>query len=199
MASTGTLPPNFFLTPQQQNLLFAALNSNKQTQGSPSNATMSLSPTSIQQSPQQKDGYQESPYLDNYDYDFGPDSSFDFDFTNQPKMIGDIPSTANSDTTDNEDGAKRSHPDDDDDNSTENGGGNKRRESTEKVAKKPGRKPLTSEPSSVCLTLNLCKARLRLTTSSPIRNERPRIEPLSELSVSGRKSILKILRPRWRS
>ncbi|KAF7543575.1 hypothetical protein G7Z17_g10630 [Cylindrodendrum hubeiense] len=160
MASTGpggTLPPNFLLTPQQQGLLFAALNSNKQQQASASPAAnaMSLSPTSFDNSPVQsksaQHAYQESPYLDNYDYDFG-DSSFDFSFAaaeDRAKMIGDIPTaeTARSDSTENEGNEKRSHPDDEDDEDSP-GNDPKRRESTEKVPKKPGRKPLTSEPSS---------------------------------------------------
>jgi AP-1-like transcription factor len=163
MASTSTnsgLPPNFFLTPQQQNLLFAALNSNRQQKQSPpaSNA-LSLSPTSFTTSPAQPDSISESPYLDNYDYDFDPDSSFDFDFAGngQAKMIGDLPGTAPSESTENESHDKRSHPDDEEDDDADSPGGNgkgngnsaKRRESTEKVAKKPGRKPLTTEPSSV--------------------------------------------------
>ncbi|KAK7420286.1 DNA-binding transcription factor yap1 [Neonectria magnoliae] len=167
MASTGTggsLPPNFLLTPQQQGLLFAALNSNKQQlAGSPVTATapasnaLSMSPTSFENSPvQSKAGhhhaYQESPYLDNYDYDFG-DSSFDFSFAGnadeQAKMIGDLPArtSAGSESTENEGNEKRSHPDDEDDEDSP-GNDPKRRESTDKVPKKPGRKPLTSEPSS---------------------------------------------------
>ena len=178
MASTtnGALPPNFFLTPQQQNLLFAALNSNRQqqlVQDSPSNNAVSMSPSSLATSPAQKQAFQESPYLDSYDYDLEPDSTFDFDFSNnvsQAKMIGDLPGTARSESTENDLHDKRSHPDDDDDDqgspdSADGSGGNgaKRRESTEKVAKKPGRKPLTTEPSSVsnhhaasCSDVQLC-------------------------------------------
>lgn len=96
-------------------------------------------------------GFQDSPYLDNIDYDFG-DSSFDFSFASaggdQAKMVGDIPGTVGSDSTENDGHEKRSHPDDEDDDSSP-GNDSKRRESTEKVAKKPGRKPLTSEPTSV--------------------------------------------------
>ncbi len=87
---------DFVLTPQQQSLLFAALNSNRPGNSSPSNNAMSLSPAAINDSPVQKsgaDGFQESPYLD-YDYSFdGPDSSFDFSFDGATgdKMIGDLP------------------------------------------------------------------------------------------------------------
>ncbi|KAI0103033.1 PAP1-domain-containing protein [Nemania sp. FL0031] len=161
--------PNFILTPQQQNLLFRALTSN-QPGGNADQG--SLTPDSLTTSPAQNQrtmgfnesaaGPPESPFLD-YDYEVGPDSSFDFDFTNegqidtQARMIGDLPGsspdgsegakdTSKASSPDNESSDKRSHPDEDDDDEVE--GGAKRRESEGKVAKKPGRKPLTNEPSS---------------------------------------------------
>ncbi|KAJ6787893.1 hypothetical protein PWT90_01876 [Aphanocladium album] len=148
----GSRHEDFFLTPHQQNLLFAALNANKQqaaTAAAPN--PVSLSPSSFKNSPGSTAGatgaYQESPFLDNYDYDFA-DSSFDFSFAgnDQGAMIGDMPSTSDkSDTPDDDIHEKRSHPDDDDE-SPENEA--KRREAGEKIPKKPGRKPLTSEPTS---------------------------------------------------
>lgn len=103
---------------------------------------------------------QESPFLDNYDYDFG-DSSFDFSFADgeQAKMVGDLPGTVKSESIENEANEKRSHPDDEDDDSSP-GNDSKRRESTEKVAKKPGRKPLTSEPTSVSHRRRLASSHL---------------------------------------
>lgn len=165
----GSLPPNFLLTPQQQSLLFAALNSNKpQTSISPPDNSMS--PNSLSSPMQSVDaagsgsGYRESPYLDNYDYDFG-DSSFDFSFANgeQAKMIGDVPGvpgSTHSDSTEGESNDKRAHPDDEDDDESP-GNDSKRRESSDKIHKKPGRKPLTSEPTSVrcepsLISLYLC-------------------------------------------
>jgi AP-1-like transcription factor len=153
MAATRNPLRDFILTPQQQSLLFAALNSNKQaTEAASANNGLKMSPTSLTESPVQTlNSVQESPFLD-YDYDFGNgDSSFDFSFDNadQLKMIGDLPGRDDSSKSASPEGDspdKRSHPDDDDDEET---GNNKRRESDEKVAKKPGRKPLTSEPSSV--------------------------------------------------
>lgn len=143
----------FILTPHQQRLLFEALNANKPS-GSPANNAISNPLSSFGGSPlDEKNGvseYQESPLLD-YDYDTAvADSSFDFSFddANNPRMIGDLPgapSTTKSDSTETDGQDKRSHPDDDDDGE-ENGA--KRRESEDKVAKKPGRKPLTTEPSS---------------------------------------------------
>jgi AP-1-like factor len=151
MTSARNPLQNLILTPQQQSLLFAALNSNRPSNGS-SNNGLTMSPLQFDGSPiQRADGlpsYQGSPDLD-YDYDFaGPDSSFDFSFddASQPKMIGDLPDTkraAKSESADGDSPEKRSHPGDGEDS------GAKRRESEEKVAKKPGRKPLTTEPSSV--------------------------------------------------
>ncbi|KAI0168961.1 PAP1-domain-containing protein [Hypoxylon sp. FL1284] len=154
---------NFILTPQQQSLLFRALTSNQQANNTNNQASsLSLSPDSLSKSPSQNQsvangmssGVQESPYLD-YDYDLGPDGSFDFDFTSdgQGKMIGDLPGTSIKDddskasSPDNDSPDKRSHPDDDEEDDMEDGGG-KRREGEGKVPKKPGRKPLTNEPSS---------------------------------------------------
>lgn len=147
---------NFMLTPQQQSLLFAALNANR-ANASP-NTGLTMSPNSFTQSPpvdSDRQTIQESPFLD-YDFSFdGADTSFDSLFdnsTNTAKMIGDLPGTnrrtesigSNSDGTDTPE--KRSHPQDDDDDTEKDP---KRREGGEKVPKKPGRKPLTSEPTSV--------------------------------------------------
>ncbi|KJZ78475.1 hypothetical protein HIM_01866 [Hirsutella minnesotensis 3608] len=151
----GSVPPSFLLTPHQQSLLFAALNSNKQPAVvSPANNAMSLSPSSLKNSPMPSfesaasTGVRESPYLDNYDYDFG-DSSFDFSFASvdQPQMIGDVPGTTKSDSTEGDSNDKRNHPDDEEGDESP-GNDSKRHESTEKAPKKPGRKPLTSEPTS---------------------------------------------------
>lgn len=152
------MPSNFFLTPQQQNLLFTALNANQeQSANSSVKNGLSLSSESFKTSPMTNvDGarYQESPYLDTYDYDFG-DSSFDFSFASDATPVqgngedsGDMHGSSNSDSAANEQSEKRSHPDDEDDE-TSPGNESKRRESTDKMPKKPGRKPLTSEPTSV--------------------------------------------------
>lgn len=151
MASAGNPLGNFILTPHQQRLLFEALNANKPT-SSPTPNAHQRALSSFDGSPVQDahglPGFQDSPLLD-FDYELGPaDSSFDLsvdDITNS-KMIGDLPggsSTVKTDSTEADTQEKRGHPDDDEEN------GAKRRESEDKVAKKPGRKPLTTEPSSV--------------------------------------------------
>jgi len=152
MTSTKNPLSDFVLTPQQQNLLYAALNSNR-TASNQANTALGLSPMSFNASPSQGldklGSFQNSPDLD-YDYDFtGADSSFDYSMDNldQPSMIGDLPGSSlngRSESAETESPDKRSHPDDDEDETN----GAKRRESEDKVAKKPGRKPLTTEPSS---------------------------------------------------
>lgn len=158
MASARNPLNDFILTPQQQGLLFAALNSNKQPTDSPVNGAANMSPTSFTNSPVLNNGpnglQQESPFLD-YDYDFSNgDTSYDFSYadSSQAKMVGDLPDSNSSDSakavSENNDNEKRAHPDDEND---EEEGAAKRQETGEKAPKKPGRKPLTTEPTSVSL------------------------------------------------
>ena len=108
-----------------------------------------MAPGSLTESPLQApgsgtlNGFEESPFID-YDYEFDPDGSFDYDFASQGQMIGKLPGSSSDGDADTHD--KRSHPDDEEE---EEEGGGKRREGDEKTGKKPGRKPLTSEPTSV--------------------------------------------------
>lgn len=153
----------FYLDSTQQDLLLAALASNNQnpndifatgldsTKQAPGNSQFqypadSLDPTYFT-SPQQStpaNGYangsvEESPFIDYID----GDGSFDFDGAdNSDLMIGALPGDTPGDANE-----KRKSPDDDDDDGEEGGG--KRREGDDKQAKKPGRKPLTSEPTTV--------------------------------------------------
>lgn len=84
-------------------------------------------------------GTDESPYLD-FELDGEGEDGFNFDSEGQ--MIGDMP----EDNSGNDEHHKRkSIPDDEEDDE----GGGKRREGDDKSGKKPGRKPLTSEPTSV--------------------------------------------------
>lgn len=148
MASSTHNPlHNFVLTPYQQSLLFAALSSNMHSSQPPNPGfSMQYNGSPVQQ-PDGLASFQSSPEFD-FDNDFaGADANFDLpEDSKQPKMIGDLPgagTTSKTDSADAEFPEKRSRPDD-----GENSGA-KRRESEEKVAKKPGRKPLTTEPSSV--------------------------------------------------
>jgi AP-1-like factor len=154
--SSKSINPGFNLSARQEELLFAALNSNNKLPNSSNPApkpldSIAMAPASLTASPLQAsasgtlNGFEESPFID-YDYDFDPDGSFDYDFNNdsQGQMIGKLPGTSSDGDADTHD--KRSHPDDD---GEEEEGGGKRREGDEKTGKKPGRKPLTSEPTSV--------------------------------------------------
>lgn len=150
MTSTQNPLHNLVLTPQQQSLLFAALNSNKPTNTQPDfsgipamysgASAQGLDPMSFQHTP-------------NFGYDYGLDAQHDpnfdltFDTADQSHMTDDRSNAASdskSGSADGESPDKRSHPDDDDEDNSEP----KRREGERKVAKKPGRKPLTTEPSS---------------------------------------------------
>ncbi|KAI5455797.1 hypothetical protein BGZ63DRAFT_429661 [Mariannaea sp. PMI_226] len=123
--SSSSLLPNFLLTPRQQSLLFAALNSSSQ---------QPLAPNVLNQV------FQESSFLYSYHYDLG-DSSYDFSsaitIDETPGLTGDLPKLD----------SKRSHPDDKDVSSIP-GKDPMRYNSTKKVPKKPGRKALTLEPLS---------------------------------------------------
>lgn len=157
-AQRPTVNPSFTLSARQEQLLFAALNSNNKTASTDSpktktNGDFSMAPGSFTESPLQApgsatlNGFEDSPFID-YDYEFDGDGSFDYDFSNdsQGQMIGKLPGSSSDGDADTHD--KRSHPDDDGED--EEGGG-KRREGDEKSSKKPGRKPLTSEPTSVSI------------------------------------------------
>ena len=144
--------PNSQLTPAQQDLLLAALASNSKPnqQSSAVARTGSLDSmsdnggkNSLQTSPPSGHfdfGPDDSPYLD-FDIDGEGDDSYDFDVNGE--MIGDLPESAG----DLHDKRKSIDGKDDDDE-----GGGKRRESEDKSGKKPGRKPLTSEPTTVSHT-----------------------------------------------
>lgn len=129
---------------------------------------------------------EESPYVDFLDgdgtFDFDPNESSDL-------LIGSLPgehhqqSKSPSQPADDETehGDKRKSIGDNDEDEIEGGG--KRREGEDKTAKKPGRKPLTSEPTTVSIFTRL--PRLTLTCR---RNVKLKIELLNEHSGNGRKS-----------
>ena len=156
MSKQGT--SDLYLSPDQQDLLVAALNSNhpsdqanrqrSDSQNLQYTPNMSSNPASGQLDYSGDD----SPYLD-----FDPEGEFDdsFDYDNNGRMIGDLPDGLPGDLHD-----KRKSIDGKDDDDE---GGGKRRES-----KKPGRKPLMSEPTSVCILSALLQTGLTITeTQSP--------------------------------
>lgn len=160
---------NLYLSPEQQNLLMAALNSNnhsqKQAENKSSKNRSRTQSSSNETTPSNSNGfdpasstYFESPLLQDApgsgQLGFGSDESpfldfdpdVDFDFQGTDELIGDLP-----DFESPEPGDKRKSLGGEGDDASS---GKKRRESDDKdkdkAAKKPGRKPLTSEPTTVC-------------------------------------------------
>ncbi len=162
--------PQYHLSPDQQNLLVAALASNRPS----SSDKTSLNDKASKSSDQEKDdkrsakqnGYQnntnvypnqpaqntltlgqfpepdDSPYL-GFDLDADVDDNFDFDSNGQ--FIDDFPGDVSQFEAGDLHEKRKSIGDGDD----EEEGGGKRRESEGGSSKKPGRKPLTAEPTSV--------------------------------------------------
>ncbi len=160
----------YHLSPDQQNLLVAALASNRPSSSNNASATDRASKPSdkekgdkhsAKQNEHQNytDGYSnqsaqnqltpgqfpepdDSPYL-GFDLDADLDDKFDFDNNGQfiDDFTGDVSQIDAGDLHE-----KRKSIEDNDD---EEEGGGKRRESEGGSGKKPGRKPLTAEPTSV--------------------------------------------------
>jgi AP-1-like factor len=192
----------FYLDPNQQDLLLAALSSNTQSsndlfaamdgtgkQALNGNAFQypidNLDPTAFFTSPQQDTaagfnnlGVEESPYVDYLDAD-----GFDFDNADGDLMIGALPGDSPAKTDDGTE--KRKSPDDDDDDDDVEEGGGKRRAGDDKQAKKPGRKPLTSEPT----TVRLQKKSRSCACTDPHRNARHKTARHNAHSESARRSI----------
>lgn len=175
MAGNQQFDPNSYLDEQQQNLLLAALSSNMNVNKLQQNSFSASSPdlTSLNNaqfpntldpsffaSPQQNSGalstfdtfgVEESPYLEFAEGD--PD----FDFGNidgDESLIGPLPGEDGLDIHE-----KRKSPEDGE-GSTEND--SKRQEGEDKVAKKPGRKPLTSEPTTVSSAIHHHRSSTRI-------------------------------------
>jgi len=152
--------PDLYLSPSQQDLLMAALTSNQSsTQNSKMTAraregsqstTQAYVPVSASGSSGSGSGHldlDDSPYID-FPLDEEGDDSFDFD--PRDRMFGDLGADeagddAVGDSADHLHDKRKSMDDQDEDDE----GGGKRREGDDKSSKKPGRKPLTSEPTSV--------------------------------------------------
>ena len=207
--------PDSSLTPDQEGLLRIALSSNAANKSSPrqsmqgaladthhpsdpgqqSSVSMAngnglfTSPTQKTPGSGQLDSFEDSPFLD---YDNLDDGNFDWD-TNGDQLFGDLPGgELNDDNSELHDKRKASTDDNDEDE-----GSSKRREGDDKGGKKtpqkPGRKPLTGEPTTVRLPTN----KLEITSNYRIhRSARHRIEQHRERSGSGKSAISKILRQR---
>lgn len=150
-----------YLSPEQQGLLYAALSSSNHFSKGQQGDNATINPLNARLHPQQDQqqsqrqakqgstssghevfdsptenglnssrlGFDESPFLD-FDIDA------DFDLNASAALIGDLPGEPESQKRKSIDGKQNEES------------GKKRKENEEKVPKKPGRKPLTSEPTS---------------------------------------------------
>lgn len=154
---------SMFFTPDQQDLLFATLSSPDQLVKPQTETTFDGVPVKTQQSPLQQNGASSHNIFDSPSEPGAPNSGRmslsdespfmdfslypDFESAGGDSMIGELPGSESREKRKGIDGKE------------EEESGKKRKENDEKVAKKPGRKPLTSEPTSVCITilsLSLC-------------------------------------------
>lgn len=140
--TTGSQPFNPYLSNTQQELLLAALASNNPAADSYLNRDDNKSAVDMKS----LDFEDTSPYLDYLD----GDTTFDFDATDLggQQMFDNMASNASnkSDSSEGNKPDKRKSPEE---TSPEDDVDAKRREGDVKEAKKPGRKPLTSEPTTV--------------------------------------------------
>lgn len=198
--------PDLTLTSDQEHLLRTALSSNNPNRSSPRKShNGSLSATKSYSDPKQLPhtndymatgsnmftspvqevpgsgqlgGFDESPFLD-YELD---DGNYDWENSGD-QLFGDLPGTETYGDGDHHDKRKASTDDDDDEEGT-----SKRREGDDKTAKKPGRKPLTGEPTTVRSTMQATWANSKTDTLS-FRNARRKTELPKELSASAKNVI----------
>ena len=194
--SGSAVAPDLSLTPDQEGLLRTALASNKPTSsagilsgevssiqepyyGSNAKAAtknnMYTSPIQNTPGSGQLSGQDESPFLD-YNLE---DGDFDWDNATGEQLFGDLPGSEYHEENEFHDKRKASMEEEKGDE-----GSSKRHEGDDKSAKKPGRKPLTGEPTTVSLTrLNPLSSRLKY---PPRRSARHKIELHKEPSASAR-------------
>ncbi|KAI1912729.1 DNA-binding transcription factor yap1 [Ophidiomyces ophidiicola] len=145
---------SLYFSPDQQDLLLATLGTSHQTMQPQSETTFDGIPVKTQSSPiqQLQNGSASHDVLNSPSeheasvsgrLSFGDDSPFldftldpEFEIADEDALIGDLPGTEGREKRKSMDGKG------------EEESGKKRKENDEKVAKKPGRKPLTSEPTS---------------------------------------------------
>ncbi|KAK2745162.1 DNA-binding transcription factor yap1 [Onygenales sp. PD_40] len=180
---------SLYLSPDQQDLLLAALSSADPTARVPkeeSSKTTSPQISSLHnidtsemfESPQEDApgsgqlGFEASPFLDYFDADFDPNGVED--------LIGDLPGTSSA-GDEPEAGEKRKSIDGKEDEQN----GKKRRETDDKLAKKPGRKPLMSEPTSKRKAQNRAAQRaFRERKEKHLKDLETKVEELEKVSES---------------
>ena len=150
--------PDLSLNPDQESLLRTALSSNKSSSSNKTSADMHLgdgskhngtvmangadvypTPTEQASGSGQLSSFDESPFLD-YTLD---DGDFDWD-NNGDQLFGDLPGEEHPEEGEHHDKRKASTEEEEGEE-----GSSKRREGESSGAKKPGRKPLIGEPTTV--------------------------------------------------
>jgi len=165
-STSSTLSHYPSLSADQQSLLLAALSSNNrnrsgktypnQITNAPTLDTRQEQDNVIFQSPLEEDlgtsRFDSTTFEKGLFFDFTDgDASFDTGILQDVDGNGyDYQNVSPTRDFDNETGEKRIHEDDEDDDEIDP----KRREGDDKISKKPGRKPLTSEPTTVCPRLS---------------------------------------------
>jgi hypothetical protein len=137
------------------------------------------------------------------DLDYDLDGSFDYDDSNltDGQFMDSLPAQSSIDNGEVETHDKRKNSEDD---GPDGEIGAKRREGEEKQPKKPGRKPLTSEPTSVSMLMTDDPDRLIHDTNSRLsssRSEKLKTVQHNERSEIEKKSTFEISRSRsaiWR-
>ncbi|KAK6536656.1 DNA-binding transcription factor yap1 [Arthrobotrys megalospora] len=149
----STKSPELFLSPDQRALLLAALNSNAPLNSQPRSSSASLKDSQNADaltSPQNGDASFDTSLFT--DADALGDADYSFDLTDY--QLGDFGlESGTNDSPSNGNGnehekRKLSFDDQDDDETDPHEAEPKRREGDDKTAKKPGRKPITNEPTS---------------------------------------------------
>ena len=139
---------DLYLNPNETDLLLNALNSNKPNEGLQNgyNTTLSSNP------------YLEFDKSDDFNWDLKAMNATPENFTSYPPPG---PDSGDRDADGSEDGSDKYSPDHDDgvgdkrraDDSGDEDDGHGKRQETGKKTQKPGRKPLTSEPTTVSSSL----------------------------------------------
>ncbi|KAG5300185.1 bZIP transcription factor [Histoplasma capsulatum G186AR] len=195
---------SLYLSPDQQDLLLAALASGDKT-AKMANGQSQPNPPSEAQFPDSRPN-SSSPQVNSFDntgisnrdiFESPPDEPLDIaqlgfegspflgfdldvDFDPREDLIGDLPGPSpNGD--DIEQGEKRKSID----GNEEAEGGKKRRETDDKMAKKPGRKPLTSEPTTKRKAQNRAAQRaFRERKEKHLKDLETKVEELEKISQS---------------
>lgn len=186
--SATAFGPDLSLSADQESLLRTALSSN--SRASPTSAGPGINrignptiPTNGMHKPSEQDVAGFDPILDQDEsplFEDLEDGNFDWDHGGE-QLFGDLPNTDLAEDGDLHDKRKASLDSEDGDEET-----SKRQEGDGKTPKKPGRKPLTAEPTTVSRALTIFCLSSDLSSS---RSAKPKTEPHNERSGNAKSVI----------